>query len=166
MYTGFISKLADILEQERAIYQDILKMSKEKTNVIIEGRVSDLERIVSSEQSLIVQLGKLEELRENLISEISSYLNIPPQDLKISDIIVHVDEEQAERLRICKKGIEGTLNELMNVNDLNSKLIKNSLEYIDFSINILSRLDTGINSYGSTGHVNPSGKRNFLDIKL
>lgn len=166
MYTGFVSKLTDILEQERAIYQDILKMSRDKTNVIIEGRVSDLERIVSIEQSLIIQLGKLEDLRENLISEISSHLNIPSQELKISDIIVHVDKEQAEKLKSCQKGIEGTLNELMNINDLNSKLIKNSLDYIDFSINILSRLDSGINGYGSTGHVKSSGKRNFLDVKL
>jgi predicted AAA+ superfamily ATPase len=166
MITEFITKLTNVLEQENAIYQDILEMSKNKTDIIIEGRVSELESIIKLEQNLIVQLGKLEDVRETLVSEISSHLKIPIQELKLSDLINYADKKEADKLKNCQKRMSFSLKDLMNVNELNSNLIKNSLEYIDFSINILSKPDIGINNYGNTGQVSSSEKRNFLDVRL
>ena len=58
------------------------------------------------------------------------------------------------------------IEDLNNINKLNSKLINNSLDYISFSINLYSDIDTGTNNYGNRGDINESQKRRFLDIKL
>lgn len=166
MDIGMITKLTDVLEQENTIYQEILKISEDKTNIIIEGKVSQLENIIKLEQALIIRLGKLEELREDLVSEIAISVDTPVEELKISDIINFAGKEKGEKLEICQGIIKKSIDDLTNVNDLNSKLLKNSLEFIDFSINILSRPDAGANNYGNTGQVSSSGKRNFLDMRL
>jgi len=63
MNDRLINDLMDVLLQESKIYEDILEISKKKTDVIVKGKVSELESITNLEQSLIVKIGKLEETR-------------------------------------------------------------------------------------------------------
>jgi len=56
MNDRLINDLMDVLLQESKIYEDILEISKKKTDVIVKGKVSELESITNLEQSLIVKL--------------------------------------------------------------------------------------------------------------
>jgi len=164
--TSLIDKLVDILEQENKMYADILNVSKNKTNIVIKSKVSDLENIVRLEQSFIVQIGKLESIREEIVEKLAEELELDEKNINISGIVKKLDQENAGKLKACQEKITRTLNELKSVNELNSKLIKNSLEYIDFSINLLASIDSTANNYTNSGQVNDSKKRNFLDMKL
>jgi len=73
-----INDLMDVLLQESKIYEDILEISKKKTDVIVKGKVSELESITNLEQSLIVKIGKLEETRENIVTEIAGIAGMDP----------------------------------------------------------------------------------------
>ena len=66
-----IERLFDILGKEFQIYSDLLKMSADKTSIIVEGKVTELEEMVKSEQSLVLQIEKLEDEREELIDELA-----------------------------------------------------------------------------------------------
>lgn len=164
--TLVVDKLIEVLDQEARIYDDILKISKDKTNVIIEGKVSELESIVKLEQSLVLCMGKLEDIREQLVEKLSGGLGLNSPEVTVSQIMKHMKNDQAEKLKSCQDRIIDVLGELKNTNDLNSRLIKNSLEYIDFSINLLSAADAANSTYGNTGQVNNSKKRSFIDMKL
>jgi len=39
------------------------------------------------------------------------------------------------------------IEEIKNINEVNSRLIKNSIDFIDFSINILTSANLGGNNY-------------------
>ena len=65
MDNGTIKKLIEILDKEAAIYEGLLKLSREKTDVIVKGKVTELEGITKVEQSMILQLARLEETRRN-----------------------------------------------------------------------------------------------------
>jgi len=56
--------------------------------------------------------------------------------MTISELEKHVDEKQAEKLREYKKHMTSIIEEIKNINEVNSRLIKNSIDFIDFSINI------------------------------
>lgn len=161
-----IHELIQVLEHENRVYDDILKISKNKTNVIVKGKVSDLESIVKLEQSLVMQIGRLETMRENLIGGLSQELNIEPFELTLSDLIKYVKDDQLKKLKSCQESMTHTIIELKDANELNSKLIRNSLDFIEFSINLISNADAGINNYGSTGQAGDGKKRNFFDMKL
>jgi hypothetical protein len=66
----------------------------------------------------------------------------------------------------CCKNLSSILSDLKEINSLNSKLIKNSLDYIDFSINILGSLGPSGNNYENSGEAITSKGRNLFDIKL
>ena len=161
-----VERLIDVLGKEAAVYEDILKISKNKTNIIVEGKVSELESLVKLEQSLVLQMGKLEGLREELVDKISTELHIETGKITISMLTALVDTEVKGKLKNCQGRLENVLLELKGKNELNAKLIKNSLDYIDFSVNIMSSIAATGNNYGDTGNVSEGGKRRLFDVKL
>jgi len=161
-----VDQLIDILKSEATLYDSILKVSRKKTGIIIDGKISELESITKLEQAIVMQVGKLEDARENLVEKLSAQLNLDSSRITISDISKLLQREQANRLNTCQFALEKVLEELKSANELNSKLIKNSLEYIDFSINLLANTSVAGNLYGNSGRANDSKMRNFFDMKL
>ncbi len=166
MDTNLIKKLKDILDREASIYEAILKLSRDKTDVIVNGKVTELEGITRVEQSMIIQLGKLEEEREKLVDEISVQLGRKADDITISELEKVLPEEQAKELKDCQDKMTDIFNDLRHANEMNSKLIKNSLDYIDFSVNILTNAGSSGDIYEKSGRSNDSKKKNFFDMKL
>ena len=164
--TQQINELINILEQEARVYEAVFKLSKNKTSVIVEGKVSELENMVKLEQSLVIQIGRLENLRESVAGALAEKLGMKNTELTLSELAKHLKGEQGNKLTEVQSRISGTLDELKGSNELNSRLIKNSLDFINFSINMIASVDTGTNNYGLNGQVNDTKKRNFFDMKL
>jgi len=166
MITQTINELINVLDLEAKSYEDILIISKNKTKIIISGKVNELESIVMLEQALILKMAKLEDDRERLAEEVSEEIGLKPSDITVSELLRHVQGAQAEKLKNFKVDLLKTVNELKSTYELNTKLIKNSLEVINFSINLFSNVCVGNNNYGSTGEASQNKKRTFFDVKL
>lgn len=161
-----IDALINVIEKENSIYEDIAKLSKNKTDIIVKGKVAELENIVKIEQSLVLQIGKCEDAREKLVEALSKQLNLDPDKLTISELLKHLNQSQAQKLKNSQDKMAVLLKDLKNLNEMNSKLIKNSLEYIDFSMNLMTSVGVSNNNYGNNGQVGDSKKRNLFDVKL
>ena len=160
------NELINTLKQEKGVYDSVLKIAEDKTDVIIKGKVDELEKMLKLEQELVLQLAKLEDLRERLVAKIFSELGIAGRDMTISTLAQAMEGPYASKLKECQGLLLDTIGRLKAKNDLNSKLIKNSLEYINFSINLIASVDSGSNNYSGSGQVSDAKKRNFFDMKL
>ncbi|MGE4284117.1 MAG: flagellar protein FlgN, partial [Clostridia bacterium] len=141
--------------------------AKDKTEVIVAGRIAELESLVKLEQALVVQIGRLEQQREEAVDVIADQLKLDKQNITVFNLMQHLDKSQQEKLRDFEKNMTKILEELKNRNDLNAKLIKQSLEYIEFSMNLLTDASVPGNAYESKGTTRETrGTRNFFDIKL
>lgn len=163
---NLINNLISVLGEEADIYCGVLKISKDKTTVIIEGRVNDLEKLVKLEQSCIMQLSKLESDREGLISKVSALAGTKPEDITISGLMENVKDEQKEALKELQDRIVNVIGELKNMNDLNSRLIKNSLDYINFSLGLFTDMGSEGNNYDTKAARAPKKNRNLFDLKV
>ncbi|HPD00752.1 MAG TPA: flagellar protein FlgN [Acetivibrio sp.] len=167
MNNRLINDLIDVIEKELKIYEDLLEISKNKTDIIVKGKVKELESITELEQSLIVQIGKLESVREGLVDKICSDIGKDSStNMTITELIGYAEAPQAERLNSCKEKMTSALNEIKDINDINAKLIKSSIDFIDFSINIMSNINSDGNNYSDNGQVNDSEKKTYFDVKL
>ncbi len=166
MVKTLTKQLADVLNRENEIYKTIYEISNNKTDLIVGGKVNEIENITKIEQSLIIKISKLEDEREKIICKLCDLFGEKSNELTISTLIGKIEKDDADELKVCQDKIVGTINNLKKTNDLNEKLIKNSLEYIDFSINMMTSIDTVNNSYGSSGFSGETKKRNFFDMKL
>lgn len=161
-----LDKLIDLLNQQKDIYLDLLDISKKKTEVIIEANVAELENITKIEQVLILKMGKLEESFDTILKDMKLQLSIEDDKVNMSSIIDLLEEPDKNKLDSIRNDMFNIIKELEKTNKHNSGLIKNSLDYIDFSINLFSNS----NSVSSTGYANSGdiqvNKRSFFDKKL
>lgn len=159
-------ELIDVLNNEAEIYREVLKISRNKTRIIVEGKTSELENITRKEQALISRIADFEEIRGRIVKKFSEQFEKEAYNLTISSIINMLPQDKSQKLNSILADLSKSLKEIKEVNTLNSKLIKNSLEYIDFSINLLTGTGASGNLYGNSGQTNNGRKRNFLDVKL
>ena len=163
---ALITEMISIIREEMKIYNELLSLSKDKTDIIVKGKVNELDNMVKVEQEHIVQLGGLEGQREEIVDKIAKQINISPSELTMSKLVERLDQYQAQELKKYQLNLSSILSELKELNDLNSKLVKNSLEFIDFSINSMAGTAETGNNYGYNGQVNDQRKRNLFDMKL
>jgi len=161
-----INELIIVLDKEIEIYNDILRISKQKTDIIVEGNVSELEKIVQTEKSMVLSVSKTENEREILIYKISKALKAETKDVTISYLIDITNGELSNKLKSRKERLKDILNDLGNVNELNSKLIKSSLEYINFSLNVFANVGNEDNNYGDGGEKFQAKATNRYDFKV
>lgn len=166
MEAGLVRQLTDVLNQENEIYDMLSKISNNKTNLIVGGKVIELESIVKLEQTLVIKISKLEDAREKIVDKLCGLLGKKPEEVTISGLAAQLGQDESAKLKACQEKMLDKINNLKSANNLNSKLIKNSLEYIDFSINMMTSIDSVTNSYGSSGHAGATKKRNLFDVKL
>lgn len=161
-----VNDLINILKREIEIYGKLLKISKDKTEIIAKEKVTELENITKLEQTFVSDIGKLETQRDEIVRNLSNDIGINASDVTISSLIKHLDLEKAQKLEFCKNKLLEIINEIKTVNDLNSKLIQNSIDYINFSLNVLSSVPEVNNNYSNTGNTNEGSQKTYFDVKL
>lgn len=163
-----VNAIINILTKEYDYYKDMLEMSKSKKNIVIEGKVAELDKIVKLEQNMIMNIGQLERKREEEVVKISKALNLNSAQITITELAKVLQPELKTGLEDIQDKLKETISELKAINDVNGKLIEQSLEYIDYSINLIagSGMETG-SLYEDMGkNKSKQSKRNIFDTKV
>lgn len=163
-----VNAVIDILAKEHGYYKDLVELSKSKKKIIIEGKVAELDKIVKLEQNMIFNIGQLERKREEEVSKLCKALNINCDQATISDLAKLLRPELKNGLEDIQNKLKETFSELKALNDVNGQLIEQSLEYIDYSINLVasSGMETG-SLYEDIGNKkNKQSKKNIFDTKV
>ena len=163
-----VNAVIDILKKEHGYYADMLELSKSKKKIIVEGKVAELDKIVKLEQDMILNIGQLERKREEEVAKLSGRLNLKSEQVTITELAKVLQPELKKRLEDIQNKLQETFSELKSINDVNGQLIEQSLEYIDYSINIVTGagMETG-SLYGDIGkNKSKQNKKNIFDTKV
>ncbi|MGB9780530.1 MAG: flagellar protein FlgN [Caldanaerobacter sp.] len=140
-------RLLGLLKEEMAIYEILLELATKKTDMIVHGKIKELDETVQMERNFIKKLVELEEKRENTLKEMGK-----GEGVTISEVIKTLPLEEAVQFNNVKERLSAVLKELGERNDLNMALIEQALEYVNYSIKAISEAleeDKGI--YGEKG---------------
>lgn len=159
-----MEKMIEILKKQLEIYQEILKISENKTDIIVKDEVEELQSMVSREEELVPQFISLERQRISLLKEFSKSKGIK-DILKIPELVEYFPENKDELMRL-RTEILDTAEKIKVKNEMNEKLIKNSLDYINFSVGLMTGTNRGTGTYGKQGETNKNEAKKFLDISL
>ncbi len=148
---SLIDELIDVLEQENKEYETLMLLSKEKTPVIVKGDLEKLQRITTVEQEFVGKISILEKKRIEVMQDIGNVLGKNPDTMKITELIELLAKQPAEQQKLSQvhDTLLKTLDNVKEFNELNANLINESLEIIDFNLNLVTSLyqDTGISNY-------------------
>lgn len=152
------------MRDQLEIYKELFNLAEKKTDVLIKGDVKILGEITEIEQDLIIKLGKLEEERYDIVSKIAKKHNIEVNEATTEFFMKLLSSEEKEDFSAICDELKTVLPQINEKNQQNEKLIKNALEYINFSINLLT--DTGdIKANYSADGVNTRKDFHFIDKK-
>ncbi|HZK28463.1 MAG TPA: flagellar protein FlgN [Thermoclostridium sp.] len=163
--TIWVDNLIKIFEYEIKIYTKVLQEVENKKNVIINGDVESLQATVVKEQRYINELNKLVEAADKIIAHIAKITGKKCEDINISYLIGIAPAKEAKKLSSKRDELNRLIEQIREKNELNQKLINNSIEYVNFSLNLLTQTGPQTTQYGSTGNTTQAKDRNVLDIK-
>lgn len=136
--SGMIEDLVTTLTEQVDCFNNLFLLSKEKREVIINNDVEMLKKITFLENTIINKNNKLEINRLSLIKDIAEVLNKDYETLTLNVLASIIDGQHMhkELLEVNEK-MRIKLENLKESNNENRLLINNSLEYIDFNLNVI-----------------------------
>ncbi|MBM7582623.1 flagellar biosynthesis/type III secretory pathway chaperone [Caldicoprobacter guelmensis] len=162
-----LQKIVDVLEKECELYGILLELSKKKTQVIANADIGELEKIVEMEERLIFELRSLEDKREDLVSGFAEEQGLSFEDVTVSYLVSQSEGQIKEKLKQLQDRLSGIIEEQKQVNQINERLIKNNLEFINFSIGLITGRGQAGSIYGKTGEASTKQQgRSLIDKKV
>ena len=148
---GLIDELVKTMSQENDIYRELIPIAEEKTRVIIKNDLDALQKITEQEQLTIEKINALEKKREEVVINIGTVLSRDPKELNMKALIKIMGKQPAEQKELSRlhDELDGNLRRLVTINDRNKELINQSLEMIEFNMNLIqsTRMAPGVNNY-------------------
>ncbi|WP_094603827.1 hypothetical protein SPSIL_042370 [Sporomusa silvacetica DSM 10669] len=162
-----LDRLINLLIELISMYQGIVKLSQNKRGVLVSGgNPKELELITKQEEVLILQIAKIEKVRESIIKEIITAHNLNCETLTLTQIKVLADSEAAERFAQISDKLNTIVAELSTLNEANTKLLQQAMNFINYNINILAQ-HAADSTYAPQGQPSkPAQARTFIDQKV
>ncbi|WP_157737771.1 flagellar protein FlgN [Aneurinibacillus soli] len=130
-----ILDIIEILERLIAEHERMLKLGNHKKEVLITGKIDELARVVQFESRCISTIQSLELERERQISLYLMQRGIRKETCYLSDLIeLESNSDIKLELARCQMQLGNLVKELQELNHLNQRLIEQSLEFVNMSL--------------------------------
>lgn len=139
---SLIDNLIDTLNKENEEYEMLFELSTEKTGIIVKGDLEALAQIVQREQEVVDRINALEKQRTEITKDIGIVLNRDTKDLTLPRLIELLarQERECSALKQIHDKLSGTMSRMVRVNESNKALLKESMEIIDFEMNLIKSM--------------------------
>ena len=139
-------ELKNILAEELNVYQELLKLAKDKTKLLVDRKLTELQASVEQEESLVQRLVELEPLRQEQVMIIAG-----EPVVKLEVLVEKLSDEsiKTEMIDIGSK-LREVVEELKVINDGNQRLAQVGLEVAQHTIKIMTRAPKPV-TYGPGG---------------
>lgn len=134
-----IQQVVDSLDSLYEVHQEMLGISKHKQEAIVNNDVEKLIEVMNQESRCVKQIEQLEGEREKACQDFLLEKGIKSQlQLTVTELTrLAFDPVDKKALQDAQAKLSSTLNELKRLNELNQKLIEQSLVFIDYSLELL-----------------------------
>mgnify|MGYP006789342631 FL=1 len=164
-------ELIQVLQEEQDIYQQLTPIAEEKTKVIIKNDLQSLQEITAREQQAVEKLNALERRREEIIVNMGTVLNRDPRTLKLKNMVKILEKRPEEQRKLAElyDCLTASIKRLSEVNERNKVLINQSLEMIQFEMNLIqsTRMAPGSSNYNkqASSFDMPAASSGMFDAK-
>lgn len=159
-----IQDLIESLEELVGLHNQLLELAHEKKDLIISNDLEQLNGVVNRESRL---LRRVQEAEARRLEAMNRYLigkgYRPNPQITVSDVLKLVFRaEDKERLQQAQKQLLVVMEQLKAANELNQQLIQQSLQFIQFSLDLLAGPEEDEAVYQHPGHAQATARRSGL----
>ena len=129
--------LKQCLESLLMEHEALLDLAEQKKQVLVRGPMDTLSSIVTKEMQRFNRVKNLENVRQQLLDESLKRMGIQDSDGSMKEWIGLLnDETERQSFSQLRGQLRKVLVTLKQVNELNQQLIKQSLEYVNYSMDM------------------------------
>ncbi len=118
----------DLLTEEKDLYENVLRVMRQKSKIIVAGKISELDGILVKEQYALRTANNFSEKRYRTIAAL-----MPAPEgtaLKLKEMIAQAPEEHKKTLEDLREELRSLVREIQWTNLENRRLLLKSIEYI------------------------------------
>lgn len=166
---GIIDNLVEVLEQEKECYEGLLTLANYKAEAVMNKKLELISEIVGREEAFIGRVNMLEKRRESLIKDIALVTGMDYKSITVTKLVDKLGKqvEVTEKMLGFRESILQIITQLKAQNEINVKLLEQSLELVDFTVNALQSTQAVAPNmgYGRPGDEHTFETRSFFDTK-
>lgn len=132
----FKEELIDILKRQLEVLEKLDSIAMEKTDIIMKDEIEKLKDLTVKEERLINEVANLELEREHLFDSWGM-----GKETSLSTIISNIPEGKEDLAKLGEKLFK-ILKDIEEKNETNNALIKDSLDWIEFNLNLMINVTT------------------------
>ena len=135
---GMITQLVEIMTEQLERYNELLGLTLEEKDILINNEIEELQKLTNLKNIVVTQNNRLEKKRIALVEDIAEVMGHTEKDIDLAKLVEIVsDQPEAEQLSEIGKALKETLHKLKEANELNKHLLESSIEYLEYSINMV-----------------------------
>lgn len=141
---SLMEEMLQVLEGEQIEYEQLLQISKDKTSVIIANDIQKLQEITDREQLIVARIQKLDKKSTEILQDMKNVLSFEGDDLTIAKLVAMLKKQPAEenKLALAYDKLMTAAKNLKMVNEQNRMLVEQSLEMIEFDLNLYQSMNS------------------------
>ncbi len=133
-----IQPIIQSLEKLIGLHESLLEISKQKTAVVKEGAVENLQSLLLKERKHVQALEQAENKRQKAVQVWVSEYSPDLEQATITGILEVIDDQQSKKeLENVTITLTETITELKQQEQLNQSLIQQSMQFVELSLNMM-----------------------------
>ncbi|WP_139787075.1 flagellar protein FlgN [Cohnella massiliensis] len=138
-----LNPLYETMETLLEQHERMLELSEQKKQAIIRNEVNRLTEITTKESRLLKLISDTERQRRQNVEEYYLSKGLKPNPEATVSGIVQLETNPREKTKLANLGerLVESVNRLKQLNELNMQLLKQAIEFNDFSLDLLSGSD-------------------------
>ncbi|KAB3526648.1 flagellar protein FlgN [Alkaliphilus serpentinus] len=159
-------QLMESLNQEKILYHEILKLEKEKFEVIKTANLKELEKMTIKEQQYLMKMATFEKIRRSILTNAAKEIGVEELH-SISDLLIHLkNSEMVQQIDDLRNQMLNVIAEIKEINELNEKLMNQHLDYINFNMELLTSNLQSTSNYSGNPTEKGKQKTNLFDARI
>ncbi|UXH43423.1 flagellar protein FlgN [Rossellomorea vietnamensis] len=160
------TNLIATLEKLYKLHKSLFGLSVSKTDVIKKGDMSELDRVLMDEQKHLAAINTVEAERQRESSHYLQSRGVPFNEAPtISHCIEHSAPQDQETLAHWQGKLLGIIGELKDQNELNQKLVYQSLQFVNMNLSMTQPQPEQSNYSRPNGEKKAQTSRSIFDSK-
>lgn len=161
-----VQPIVTILEKLEKMHISLLELAYQKTELVKNGDMEELNTMLKNEQSHVAAIETLEKQRQQMVTD---YLRakgiVLAEPTTVADVIDAADQEnERQHLEEVRNRLMSVIDDLRKQNDLNQKLVFQSLQFVNVTLDMMRPQPEQINYSGkSTRSENAGPKKSLFD---
>lgn len=157
-----IEMILSIMDKLEKMHKSLLELAYKKTEFITTGDMDGLDQLLKDEQSHVAAITQLEQQRQQAVTDYLKAKGIASAEHATVAQVMEVAEKPMEQLKLdeARKKMLIVIETLKHQNDLNQKMIFQSLQFVNMTLDMLRPQPDQIN-YSQTQVRGSSLKTNF-----